>query len=168
MTQATIKAIIRTQQKNGSDYSNKKELVSSWSVVGTINGELREIVTVRCYMGRSRNSSTVYASIWVNGDDIHTSGKGCAGGYGYNKHSAAVGEAIKSAGIELYGNPYGVQQYNYEEKRAYTEEEQKNMLKETMKSRCYINGVGDKAIEEAIKAIAKAAGAKGELLIIRS
>ena len=136
-----MEAIIRTQLQNGYNYSNEKELVSSWSVVGKIKEELREIVTVRCYMGRSRNASKVYAAIWVNGAGIYTSGKGSAGGYGYHKISTAVGRAIESAGIELYDNPYGVQQY--------------------------IDGVGDKAIEEAIMAIAKAAGAKGELLVIR-
>ena len=135
-----MEAIIRAQLRNGYNYSNEKELISSWSVVGKIKEELREIVAVRCYMGRSRNASTVYAAIWVNGAGIYTSGKGSAGGHGYHKISAAVGEAIKSAGIELYDNPYGVQQY--------------------------IDGIGNEAIEEAITAIAKAAGSQDELLII--
>lgn len=167
MTQTTIKAVIRNPQENARNYSNEKELVSHWSVIGKIKGELREVVTVKCYMGRSTNASTVYASLWVHVAGFYCSGKGSAGGYGYHKESAAVGEAIASAGIELYGKACGIPQYDYNEKRAYTEEEQKAMLRKAMKERCHINGVGDSAIEDAIKAIAKAAGAKGKLLVIR-
>lgn len=94
-------AIIKNQGSNAINYGNKKETVSAYSAVGVIDGQLREVVTVRCYMGRSANASVIYASIWVHAPNIYTSGKGNAGGYGYCKESAAIGEAITSAGIEL-------------------------------------------------------------------
>lgn len=96
-----MQAIIKNQVSNAINYSNKKEMVSAYSAVGVIDGQLRELVTVRCYMGRSRNASTVYASLWVTAPSIYTSGTGKASGYGYHKESAAIGEAITRAGIDL-------------------------------------------------------------------
>ena len=115
-----MKATIGKQVFNAVNYGDKKELIKTFNL---ITDELKEIITVRCYMGRSASASTVYASIWVNAPDIHTSGKGKASGYGYHKESAAIGAAIESAGITLDQS---------------------------------IDGVGDAAIEEALKAIAQA------------
>jgi hypothetical protein len=123
-----ITAKIGNRESNGKNLYGKKEQVSAWIAVDLSPGVKdyrREVVTVRCYMGRSRNASRVYASIWVHHGDDTTSGHGYADGYGYHKESAAVDEAIRSAGIEL--------------------------------SR-FIDGVGDSAIESAVKAIALAAG----------
>lgn len=52
---------------------------------------------------RAPNSHVIHCALWV-GD---RRGWGTAGGWGYHKHSAALSEAIRRAGIELYGNPYG-------------------------------------------------------------
>ena len=98
-------ATIGKQVSNAVNYGDKKELIKTFNL---ITDELKEIITVRCYMGRSASASTVYASIWVNAPDIHTSGKGKAGGYGYHKESAAIAEAIESAGITLDANISGV------------------------------------------------------------
>ncbi len=100
-----MKATIGKQVFNAVNYGDKKELIKTFNL---ITDELKEIITVRCYMGRSASASTVYASIWVNAPDIHTSGKGKAGGYGYHKASAAVADAISSAGITLDTNISGV------------------------------------------------------------
>lgn len=98
ITSATLRSI----EGNANNYGNKKELVGAYSVVGTLKGQLKEIVCCRSYMGRSRSASTVYASVWVKLQSGEwTSGKGSAGGYGYHKESAAIGYAIASAGIEL-------------------------------------------------------------------
>ena len=43
----------------------------------------------------------VYCALWVNWSGIHVSGGGSAGGYGYNKVSAAFSEAVNNAGIVL-------------------------------------------------------------------
>ena len=100
-----MKATIGKQVSNAVNYGDKKELIKTFNVV---TDGLKEVITVRCYMGRSANASTVYASIWVNAPDIHTSGKGKAGGYGYHKESAAIAAAIESAGIGLSKDISGV------------------------------------------------------------
>ena len=100
-----MKATIGKTVSNAINYGNKKEMICTYNVV---TNTLKELITVRCYMGRSASASTVYASIWVNAPDIHTSGKGKAGGYGYHKASAAVADAISSAGITLDTNISGV------------------------------------------------------------
>lgn len=90
------------------NYGVEKELISSWNVVVNSAEGLKNIITARCYMGRSASASTVYASVWVNGPDHFTNGTGKAGGYGYHKQSAAIAEAIRSAGIELDKDIAGV------------------------------------------------------------
>lgn len=82
---------------NGHNYSGEKEMVGAWSAVVLDGGKMRDLVTVRTYMGRARGSSRVYASIWAPVG----SGHGHAGGYGYHKASAAIQAAIDSAGIKL-------------------------------------------------------------------
>ena len=100
-----MKATIKELENNGKNYGCKKELIKTENVV---SNTLKELITVRCYMGRSANASVVYASIWVHGPEHFTSGTGKAGGYGYHKSSAAIGDAIKSAGIELSKDIEGV------------------------------------------------------------
>jgi len=77
--------------------------VSAFSLVVRLpSGELREVITARCYMGRSASASVVHAVLWVRcANGKWTSGSGYAGGYGYDRESAALAGAVKSAGIEL-------------------------------------------------------------------
>ena len=100
-----MKAIIKENVSNAVNYGDKKELIKTFNVV---TDGLKEVITVRCYMGRSANASTVYASVWINTSEVHTSGKGKAGGYGYHKESAAIAAAIESAGISLDTDISGV------------------------------------------------------------
>ena len=100
-----MKATLGKEVSNAVNYGYKKEMIRTYNV---ITDTLKEVITARCYMGRSASASTVYASIWINASDVHTSGKGKAGGYGYHKESAAIAEAIESAGIELSKNISGV------------------------------------------------------------
>ena len=100
-----MKAIIKENVSNAVNYGDKKELIKTFNVV---TDGLKEVITVRCYMGRSANASTVYASVWINTSEVHTSGKGKAGGYGYHKASAAIAAAIESAGIGLSKDISGV------------------------------------------------------------
>ena len=102
-----MKVTLKEMKKNAVNYGGKKELISSWDVIVNTDDGLKNIMTVRCYMGRSANASTVYASIWIYGEKHHTSGTGKAGGYGYHKASAAISDAIRSAGIELDENIAG-------------------------------------------------------------
>ena len=100
-----MKATIKELANNGKNYGHKKELVQTFNV---ITDTLKEIITVRCYMGRSASASVVYASLWITAPDYHGSGTGKAGGYGYHKISAAIGDAIASAGIALDTDISGV------------------------------------------------------------
>jgi hypothetical protein len=134
---------------NGRNYGGEKETVSRSIVVAKVDGQLRPVVEARYYMGRSRSASTVYCTLWVMGKN-HYSGTGNAGGYGYHKESAALAAAISSAGIVLTGSNYahwGDKKPNY-------------------KQRAYIGGCGSSSAEMALMAIARAAGTKGQLLIV--
>ena len=115
---------------NARHLSPEKEKVTQYTVVALKNNEFCEPVTAMCWMGRSSSASVVYASIWVHGANVECSGRGSAGGYGYHKASAAIGEAIEGAGIQLTDGS----------------------------KPAYISGAGDIAIEEALIAIARAAG----------
>ena len=97
-----IKAQIVKKAENAKRPDNK-ELVSAYSLVVRLpSGDMREVITVRCYMGRSASASVVHAVLWVRCANGHwASGSGSAGGWGYHKESAAIADAIKSAGIEL-------------------------------------------------------------------
>lgn len=155
-----MKAKLINKQENARNYGHAKQLTSSYSVVGKRDGQLVELVDVRCYMGRSSSASTVYASIWVKMKDGWTSGTGSAGGYGYDKESSAIGAAIRNAGIELYGNQYADKDgmvFNYETKQRE---------KENLKQKARIDGVGESAIRSAVEAIARMAGGRGQLLIV--
>lgn len=80
----------------------EKELIRAYRVIdlsGDVgsDGEADAVVDCRLYMGRSSSSSVKYAIIWTEKGD----GTGSAGGCGYDKDSAAVGEAIRNAGYTL-------------------------------------------------------------------
>ncbi len=145
----------KTCLSNAKNYSQAKELVSRYLVIDKKTE--RVIVDCRCYMGRSSSSSQVYASIWINsikplGDDAegfatYTSGHGIAGGYGYHKESAAIGEAISSSGFTLFGNVSG-----YGDKPDF-------------KKSCNIAGVGESAIKSALLAIAYACGSRDVIFV---
>ncbi len=96
-----MNATLGNENSNAVNYGSKKELIRAYDVVVNDNGKLINLITVRCYMGRSASASTVYASVWVYDEKHHTSGSGKAGGYGYHKASAAIAEAIRSAEIDL-------------------------------------------------------------------
>jgi len=134
-----MKAIITQQVSNARNYSGEKELIDRWQVCVNTPEGIKSVIDARCWMGRSRNASTVYASVWVNGNGTHTSGKGNAGGYGYHKTSAAMATALSDAGIELYGSPYAGRDGGENE-------------------RAHIGGCGEGSIEAALLAIAAALG----------
>lgn len=93
---------------NGYNYGDSKELIHAWSVLGVVDGCIRELVTARTYMGRSKTAMVVYAAVWAHGKDFYTAGRGSAGGGGYHKSSAAIAIAIRSAGVQLAESISGV------------------------------------------------------------
>ena len=146
--------IIKPAQFNASQ-PNNKETVNTLRVMTVKKGEISEVITARFYMGRSANASVVYCCLWVSGV---CSGYGTAGGWGYHKESAALGAAIRSAGIELYGTPYKAgkqrteteQSYNHETKE-YTRTEHKIDYTRT----AHISGCGSTAMVDALTDIAR-------------
>ncbi len=96
-----------TDHQNAKNYGRDKETVSTYRVV--VRTKTGPVCPVDCrvYMGRSSSASMVYASIWVYSDTVNVSGTGSAGGGGYHKESAAIDEAIKSAGIKLSKSIHG-------------------------------------------------------------
>ena len=85
----------------GRNYGGEKETVTHKSVICVVGDEIKEVITYRAYMGRSKGSSTVYATIWVHSGECHRSGSGSAGGHGYHKESAAAYEAAIACGFEF-------------------------------------------------------------------
>jgi hypothetical protein len=151
MEKLTMKAVFDGKnESNAINYGGKKERISSYQVIGKRNGKLSSIVEARFYMGRSSGASVVYCSLWVQGDN-YCSGTGKAGGYGYHKESAALASAISSAGVSLFGSNYSTWD---------------NDAKPDFKKTAHIGGCGSSSMATALKAIARAAGAKGELLIV--
>lgn len=146
--QATMKAVFTQECGNAINHGWKLETVSQFILIDKKTE--RHVVVARTYMGRGRSASQVKASIWVDLSSKkkpdgweygHTSGAGCAGGYGYDKASSAIADAIESAGIELYGSAYC-----------------RHGDKVDFKKRVYFGGVGVTATRSALLAIAYAAG----------
>jgi hypothetical protein len=112
-TMATNKA---TQTgKSGTIKGNwrDKELIRSIQVFDLealdYNNRPKRVIDCRLYMGRSNNSSTIYCLLWISPiDGTWVAGSGSVGGYGYEKQSAAIGDAIMDAGITLEHSVSGV------------------------------------------------------------
>jgi len=149
--------IVKPNLSARHDYN--KPVIQEWSIVALHKGELKTVLRAECRMSASRTASVVYANLWVSGPK-ETSGHGKAGGYGYHKTSAAINDAITCAGIELYGSPYA---HNGMIPRMATQSGKPEP--ENLKERCNIQGVGDRAINSALMAIARAAGYRGKLII---
>ena len=150
--QEYMRATFTKEVHNAINYGDKKTMLSHHVLIDKKTE--KEIVDCRIYGA----GVTVYCSIWVQSvkenkrpaDWVYgsTSGKGSAGGYGYHKSSAAVAEAIKSAGIVLTGFPYG------SPATSVTPAQTRALLKKP----AYIGGCGDESIRCALLAIAYAAG----------
>lgn len=60
-------------------------------------GKFQSVISLRIYGTQAKN----YACLWVSNNGMYANGSGSAGGYGYHRPSAAVQEAMDSAGIKL-------------------------------------------------------------------
>lgn len=143
--QTAIRAKFTAENSNARNRANEKETIGGFKLI--CRKTEAEIVDVRFYMGRGSSASTVYCSIWVtlaaskkpaDWEYWTVSGSGQAGGYGYDKRSSALEDAIESAGIQLFGDAYARQE------------------KPDFKKRARIGGAG--VVEPALCAIAYAAG----------
>lgn len=162
--QNDMEAKITEKGRRNAKQMPGKELVNSWQVVALHKGKLEQPVRAVCWMARSNNASVVYASVWVHGrNGLECSGHGSAGGGGYDKESAAVQDAITSAGIELYGSAYANSEGMTVE---HDGSGQRGWVPEDTTRRTSIDGVGERAVRSALEAITRAAGFRGQAVIV--
>ena len=58
--QSNLKAVFSTENNNAKNMGNTRETVSRYLVID--KKKEKQIVDCRCYMGRSKEANTVYAS----------------------------------------------------------------------------------------------------------
>lgn len=159
----TLRASLPDKEtQNAINYGDKKELVGSYKLYGVrvdanaASGQpsvqSTELVDLRLYMGRSGNASTVYSAVWIKGENCWFSGRGQAGGWGYDKRSQAAGDALSSAGVSLFGTPYG---------------SHNNGSPVDFDKAAHIGGVGETAIESALLALGALMGF-AEFILVKS
>lgn len=148
----TIRASFVEPENTGRMMDGDKEQTDSFHLVAVKGGgEIREIATVRVWMGRSKSASVVHASCWVHAQDHQRSGRGSAGGWGYCKTSQAVADAISAAGIR----------FTAIESDGYSGVKEKGKRKPWT-----FGGTGRNNIENALLAIGRAMGYR-RLLVVR-
>jgi len=104
--------------QNGIHHGGQKELVRDDNLVfyDSKTKEIRSVVHAIFWMGRATSSSVVYCSVWITKRDGQSlSGRGSAGGGGYHKESAALEDAILSAGVRLDRSISGAGDYSMRE-----------------------------------------------------
>lgn len=149
MTKPTIRATLKLGAFDNAS-TPTTALSGTGSLVAVRKGELCEAITVRTYYSSSGNGmQPVRACVWIKPatDGTWRSGKGSAGGCGYHKESQAIADAVSSAGVELWGNPYSYGREPVD-----------------MKKRFYFGGTGSSAYPEIFKAIARAMGYRGRMV----
>lgn len=79
----------------------------SYTLVAIVNGSPVEVMTARSFFGKGNGMQPVRVCVWINSrkDGVKQTpwltGQGKAGGCGYHKESAALCDALSSAGIKL-------------------------------------------------------------------
>ncbi len=91
-----------TDARNIAHYRRENSFWRSYSLIDLDAGE--DVAVVRFY----GSGATVYCVAWVWGEIEGARGYGKAGGYGYSKASAAMAEALHSAGFLFDGSIGGV------------------------------------------------------------
>ena len=143
---ATIGAPVRNAQQP------KTPMVGCGSLVAKRNGGMSEVITVRTYFNeKGSGMNPVKACVWISRADGsgESSGLGSASGCGYHKESAAIAEALGSAGVSLFGNLYP--RYGDSTRVDY-------------KKQIHFGGTGASAYREIFEAVARAAGYSGRML----
>ena len=87
---------IKESKKTTIGSIRSKEIVCGYKALEKSSG--RERIDVRVYMGRSSGASTHYAIVWLHCGEASYRGIGAAGGYGYDKRGASVGDALADLG----------------------------------------------------------------------
>lgn len=101
-----MKANIDKMKETAKNFGKVRdmELIRAYNLTHKgADGRADTFIDARLYMARSQSASVVYCLLWINPHHGKkwARGYGKAGGYGYDKKSAAMGAAIESAGIVL-------------------------------------------------------------------
>lgn len=97
MLDKPLKVIKKDEQKKELNISYRKEN-DFWCSYKALDKDFNEIVDCRFYCTKG---GTVYCCIWVHGDNGWFSASAKAGGWGYDKKSAALATALDNAGVKL-------------------------------------------------------------------
>lgn len=149
-TKNTIRATLQPVKPGFEAQQPGTPMVGAGSLVVSHKGQLREVITLRTYYSsKGSGMQPVRACVWIHPADGSNwrTGRGSAGGCGYHKESAAIADAVRSAGIELWGNPY-----NYRREPV------------DMKKRFDFGGTGASAYADIFSAIARAVGYRGRMV----
>lgn len=94
-----MKAKFNTKNMNGHSIGSNRKEKHFYKQFTAINSELNAVIELCLYA----TQSTHYCCMWIHDrkHNIHVSGGGKAGGYGYHRASAAAENAINAAGISL-------------------------------------------------------------------
>ncbi len=89
----------KTRNAKGLNRNHRKEdhFAGQYTFITKVASKLKDVIQCRLYATKVR----WYCCIWIETETMHISGSGYAGGYGYHKPSAAIGEAIHAAGYDL-------------------------------------------------------------------
>jgi len=103
-----MNAIKNTNFKQALHADHKKEVIGLYLLVSdkpSLNNPDKPAIVGKLFlkMARSANASVLSAELNIYG---LCSGKGTAGGYGYHKASAAIKDALLSAGVK-YSKSFG-------------------------------------------------------------
>ena len=152
MASHTVRAVFVNPPAKHEARQPDTPMVGAGSLVVSHKGQLREAVTVRTYYAsRGTGMQPVRACVWIKpaaGGEWRT-GRGSAGGCGYHKESAAIADAVRSCGVELFGNPYHFRREPVD-----------------LKKRFDFGGTGAGAYADIFSAIARAAGYRGRMVWI--
>lgn len=87
----------KTDKRNISAFRKEKRFFAEFALIDLDKGVA--VIKSRIY----NTNTTSYCVTWINGSDTRSAarGYGKAGGSGYHKDSAAMGEALASCGVEL-------------------------------------------------------------------
>jgi hypothetical protein len=94
-----MKATFNTKNTNAHSIGTNRKEKHFYKQFTAINKDLNAVIELRLYA----TQSTHYCCMWLHDrkHNIHVSGGGKAGGYGYHRASAAAENAINAAGISL-------------------------------------------------------------------
>jgi len=91
----TYRYDIKESRKTAIASIRSKEIICGYKALEKSSGISK--IDVRVYMGRSPRASSHYAIVWLHGEESYR-GIGTAGGYGYDKRSASISEALADLG----------------------------------------------------------------------